>query len=288
MINKTKRSLQAHAEQSGSAFLGLALLAAALAAPLPASAYTITKAPCTVATCGYETAGLPETDVYIVTITEDGNTDPASFTVDWLVPAGTDPDSGEPNPSGETLPVDLKASSTWTITSLTQTTLDLDVVINNDTVLPSTPIDANSAILSFGFGVDPDSTATLTDTGTVFDGIGDGSGAQQTFPGSFKQIDVCVFSQGCSGGGINTGLQAGDSDQVSLQVTAGSVNYGDPNQVSLLFFPLKFQGTWGSFEPSGTPGGNGGTPPQIPIPAPLALIGLGLLWFHRKSYRAAT
>jgi hypothetical protein len=55
-------------------------------------------------------------------------------------------------------------------------------------------------------------TATLSSAGSVFDWVGSGSGPQQNFPGGFGGIDVCLFADGCSGGNVNNGLQAGASD----------------------------------------------------------------------------
>ena len=113
-----------------------------------------------------------------------------SFVLDWLVPAGTG-----------SLPVDLTATVTFSINSFTldaagNDTLSLGISIANTTDLSAYP-GANSAILSFGFGVSPDASASIASSGSIFDSIGTGSGPQQTFPGGFKHIDVCIFSAGC-------------------------------------------------------------------------------------------
>lgn len=253
----------------------LCLAAALLSAPWAANAYTITTTQiCDAATQACE--GSPESDVFKVTIVDDGIGTDTDFTVDWLVPAGTVGTSA--------LPVNLVASSTWTISSFGSGALDLNIVIANDTDLSLLP-GTNASILSFGFGVEPDSTASLLSSGTYFDTVTDGQGANQTFPGGFKQIDVCIFTAGCTGGDINTGLAAGASDSLAIQVSPTVGTYS--NTIELLFFPLKFQGTWGSFEPAGTPGSDPGSDPGpgIPVPAPLVLIGLGGLllgWRSRK------
>jgi len=199
----------------------------------------------------------------------------SSFTLYWDVPAGTVGDSA--------LPVDLTGSVTFTINAFNVDlganldTLSLGISISNTTDLSAYP-GTNSAIVSFGFGVSPDATATLTSAGSVFDNVGTGSGSNQTFPGGFKNIDVCIFADGCSGGNVNNGLQAGASDSLVVTLTGNFDNGGDTligGAATLFDFPLKFQGTWGSFETPGqtTPP----PPPSVPEPGSLALLGIALL-----------
>jgi hypothetical protein len=187
-----------------------------------------------------------------------------TFSLDWLIAAGTG-----------SLPVDLTATVTFTINSFSLNAsgndiLSLGITIANTTDLSAYP-GTNSAILAFGFGVTPDATASLVSSGTTFDSVGSGSGPQQTFPGGFKQIDVCIFSAGCSGGDVNSGLQAGNSDSLVLNLSGNFDQNGTgPGALSLLDFPLKFQGTWGSFE---TPGQT----TRVPEPTTLSLLGIALL-----------
>lgn len=200
--------------------------------------------------------GNPAGDTYQVDLV--GGDVGSFFDVTWFVPAGTG-----------SLTHDLSAEMTISVLAFSATTLDLGVSITNTT--DTDPFMAN--ILSFGFGVQPDVTASYITgfTGSYFDGIGDGSGGQQTFPGGFKQIDVCVFAaNNCSGGNVNNGLPGDNtSDSMQLRLTADtSFSSGGDLQATLLWFPLKFQTDQGSFEPAGM---------VVPVPAALWLFGSGLL-----------
>ena len=170
-----------------------------------------------------------------------------SWTVDWFVDASI---------SGTE---DLSATSDWLVSSYSSTEIILDVTITNTTTLTGSL--TNADITSFGFGVDPDATATLLSAGSTFNSVDTGSGPNQTYPGGFSGIDVCVFVQNCSGGTVNDGLHAGDSDSLQLLLTG---SFGDITE--FLFFPLKFQTNNGSYEPGG----------NVPEPSILALLGIGL------------
>ena len=222
-------------------------------------------------------AGDPESENFKVTITKDEDSNTDSFTIDWIVHEGTQADGYV------ALPVDLKASSTWTVLSFDTGKLEIKIDITNDTILPEGSNNAN--ILSFGFGVDPNSTATFVKEGDNFNSLGT-NGNNQNFPGGFKDIDVCAFtSNNCNGGNVNDGLAARASDSLTLAITpdSDSVTYG--NSIDLLFFPLKFQGTWGSFEPAGFPSQNGGGISELPEPATLGLLGIGLFGLGMATYR---
>lgn len=182
-----------------------------------------------------------------------------TWTVDWLVDSSTTPG----------LTSDLTATSTWTVDSFSATQIMLSIDITNTTTLTS--LLTNADITSFGFGIDPNATASLYSAGSVFDMVGTGNGPQQTYPGGFKEIDICIFSSGCSGGTVNDALHAGDSDYLQI-LLSGDFSGGTAD---LLFFPAKFQTNQGSYEPGGCVDGNGCT--SVPEPSVLALLGIGLV-----------
>lgn len=161
---------------------------------------------------------------------------------------------------------DLKATATFKVVSFSATELELDIWIDNE-VDPM----FQAAILSFGFGIDPDATAVLSSNGTVFDMTA--PGANENFPGGFKNIDICIFAaNNCAGGNINDGLQAGASDHLGLTIT--SAFGSEPDQMATLAaFPIKFQTQNGSFE---FPGGGGGMEVSEPGSFGIALLGLTL------------
>lgn len=205
----------------------------------------------------------------------------SSFVVNWLLKAG---DYGAPEGA---LAVDLEASAKYTVTGFTTNTLSLDIEISNDTDLSAYP-GTNSAILSFGFGIDPNVDSYSLASGSVFDMAEIAADPSQTYPGGFKQIDVCIFSEGCNGGDVNSGLQASSSDTLSIDLHWA--NGIDTPDATLLYFPLKFQGTWGSYELAGCVDGCTPPPPpppegNTPAPATLALMGIGLVGFAAARRR---
>jgi hypothetical protein len=210
-----------------------------------------------------ETGGNPESSLLGVTMTDADVGD--DFDIDWSVAnvGGTD---------------DLSATGNFTLVSFSETEFVLAVTISNTTVLSSTL--TNADILSIGFGVTPDATAAFVsgETGTVFDGIGEGSGTGQNYPGGFKGIDVCVFGQGCAGGAVAEGLHAGDSDTFQLTIT------GDFSDLTadLLYFGAKFQTNLGSFEPGGS-----GPSPGVPEPSAALVFGIGIAFASTRVRRTA-
>jgi len=221
-------------------FLALTLLCVALGGP--AHAFTFID-------LGTQ-AGEPAGDLQAVNVLAGDVGD--SFDVNWLV---SDPA--------------LSATATFTVTSFSDSSVVLDITLDHTTDLVAAGL-SNAAILSMGFGVDPDVVAALTSAGSVFDTVDEGSGGQQSFPGGFKHVDVCIFAAGCSGGSINDGLAAGDTDSFQISLTPVSSDFSDGG-VTLAFFPIKFQTSAGSFEPPG------GLTPPIPEPTSVLLYAAGVL-----------
>ena len=209
-----------------------------------------------------EPVGNPAVYDQISVVTVETGDEGAQFQSNWLLDAAT---------FGGT--VDLAATALWTIEAFTANALVLSVDISNDTIAPTNDPDFNAAILSFGFGTNPDTNASLIDAGSTFDVVGEGSGKKQNFPGGFKGIDVCIFAQGCSGGSINDGLNIGESDFLTISLTPDVGSFG--SSVDLSIFAVKFQGTQGSYEFVSAP--NHTTP--VPGPAAATLFCLGVVTF---------
>lgn len=267
--------------------LALSVISASALYAGSASAYLIST------TATGSSDGSPSQSTYQTSIAKptDSAADPGtdSFTIKWNVPAGLASTGGVSNPA-------LTAEATFKVTNFSATTLAFDIDIKNTTVLP--PGGFNTNVLSFGFNIDPNATnVAVSDVSGLGLAAATWEGAlAQNFP-SFQTIDVCVWAaNGCTGGNINQGLAAGASDKLTLTLT-GNFNApaGSPNKyVALLSdFPLKFQGSWGSFEVPGSgnggsctkPGGCGGN--GVPEPASFALVGLGMLALRMNRRRRA-
>ncbi len=223
------------------AIIGVSSLATVSAVPLPASAYEVYL--------NGRQGGDPSGYLYNVTL--DSND--ISRTLDpvkWDVPAGIT------NASGQTTPIALSATSQIIVKEFTSTYLKLGITLTNTTKLDPNNSNSKASILSFGFGIDPNvsSVQLSQDNNVIFNQATVQSGAQN-FPGGFKNIDICIFSaNNCSGGNVNQGLQAGQSDVFDLIVTGNFWNASKGQQfVTLSDFPLKFQTNNGSFEAAGVP-----------------------------------
>lgn len=179
-----------------------------------------------------------------------------SWTVDWSI--------------GISSTSTASATSSWLVSVFNNHEIVLDINLANTTSLTGQL--TNADITSFGFGMTPNAKGSLLISGTAFDGIGSGSGPQQTFPGGFKQIDVCIFTSGCSGGSVNDALHAGDSDYLRILLTGDFSN----GFVDLTDFPMKFQTNLGSFHAGGCINRD---PECMPAPEPSVsiLLALGLL-----------
>lgn len=185
---------------------------------------------------------------------------------------------------GTPLPGTISAEADFTLRSLTADTAVFDVAIRNTT---STALQAS--IMSIGLGISPDAQGSYLASGGFFDGIVAGSDPQQTFPGGFKGIDVCLYAaNGCSGGKIKDGLAAGGHDTLTLKLRGDfdANDDGTPENLVLSLFTIKFQTSVGSFEfpddpllPS--------VPTELPEPGGLALLGIGALALRAVRRRAA-
>jgi hypothetical protein len=167
-----------------------------------------------------------------------------SFTIDWLL--------------DRRFLSDLTATASFTIESFSQSSIALAVSITNTT---SSWLD-RVAIASIGLGVSPNATGSLLAAGSVFDSVGSGSGPHQNYPGGFKGIDVCIFAQNCSGGGVRGLLGEGATD--SFRVALGGDFSG--GSATLSSFAAKFQTAFGSYQLAGRP------TPGRPIPEPEAIV----------------
>lgn len=189
-----------------------------------------------------------------------------SFDIDWSTSAGAN------NPQ-------LTANSVWTILGFSSNSLTLKISLTNSTV--DTAI-FHSAITTFGAGVTPNATGSFAPggQGAIFKTVSGGKGPQQTFPGGFKGIDLCVSSAGCDGGSFQDGLHSGVTDIMTIILTAA---FGATPETTLAFFPIKFQTSAGSFEVAGQVS-------TVPLPTTLPLLAValaGLVMFRRKQLPGA-
>ncbi|HEY9651314.1 MAG TPA: cistern family PEP-CTERM protein [Coleofasciculaceae cyanobacterium] len=211
----------------------------------PANAYTVNL--------NGRIAGDPGGALYDVGVDSDNDIGRALDPITWLVPAGTQGDTG-------ILPYDISAQANITLKNLTSDLLELVITLTNTTVAGP---DRQASIVSFGFGVSPDATGVqISQEGNIVFDQAIIQNGQQQFPGGFKRIDVCIYgANNCSGGNVNQGLQIGQSDTFTLKISG---KFGtNPSAVTISDFPLKFQTNYGSFEPAG-------------IPEPLTVAGSGL------------
>ena len=190
------------------------------------------------------------------TLTSAGQT----FSVDWHYNSNTS--------SGGSLSAPLNAIGTFTVQSLSTTTLDLAATIDNTTVLNSGL--TQSYLMSLGIGSTPTGSASLSTNGSVFNAVSPGNGPNETFPGGFKGINACIFNSGggCAGQNINDGLSAGSSDSFVLALSG---NFGNSPSITLSDFAVKFQTNEGSYEF----GGNSIS--ETPEPGTLVLFGTAFL-----------
>lgn len=225
--------------------MGVALAASSFT---PAHAFSISQ------TGGM--AGNPSQPLWQIGITNSDVGD--TFKVDWSVP----------DPA-------LSAFANFNVVSLNGTSLVLDVFIKNTTNLATSGLQ-NAGLTSFGFGVlgGGNNNATISNDaagGTTWS-VGDGVGAPLNFPGGFSGIDICVFGQGCAGGSQPSALAAGTQDSFRLNIGLKSGNFNSNGEVTLAFFPAKFQTSLDSYQPAGQ--FNAGVN-RVDAPEPFTILGTG-------------
>ena len=165
----------------------------------------------------------------------------------------------------------LLASGSIEVSGISTTGLLLEVEISNDS--PPLGINGNPRITSFGLAVDPG-----IGSGTVSDATFLSTFDMGNFPG-FGNVEFCAGSgNNCAGGGSG-GIIAGATDIFTLNLLwLGGPLATAPDSITLSQFAFKFQGgpDGASFQIPGEPGG--AVPPaQVPMPAAIAIVGLGLV-----------
>ena len=191
-----------------------------------------------------------------------------SFSVDWNYASNTS--------SGGSLTSPLNAVGTFTVDSLSSSSLVLSATIDNTTALTSGLTQAS--LMSLGIGSSPTGTASITTAGSVFNEASPGSGPNETFPGGFTGINACIFNSGnvCSGGNINDGLAAGSSDSFVLALDG---TFGSSPSITLSDFAVKFQTNINSYEFGGE------SLSETPEPGTLLLFGTALFLSLGPAFR---
>ncbi|SFC10504.1 PEP-CTERM protein-sorting domain-containing protein [Polaromonas sp. OV174] len=166
----------------------------------------------------------------------------------------------------------LSATMQFTLSAISNNSATFALTVSNNSSGPG----ANQLM---SFGVD---TVSPTLTGASATGSWE-AGINKTLP-TFQTVDLCIWrSNGCPGGAVGDGLAEGLSDMFSLVLTTAG-NFLQPDGISFTSpYGVKFQnvGTAGSAaEFAGCIAGTAGCGPttrQLPEPASIALVGLGLL-----------
>jgi len=202
-------------------------------------------------------AATPSAQAAIVSQSSVGT----SFTVNWLLSDGANDDNGNTNSTGE----DISAEAIFTLDEFdaANNAVEFTIKVTNTT-------DANNddeiGLYKFAFGTDPDAEAVTfsDDPDGEFDDarLSDVPGQDSAFPDS-AQIDVTALS----GNGTPNNLQADEMDTFMIRISFASLS--SDSQVSVTPFNAFFQSDPDSFQVRGVQ--------EIPLPATVALLGVGIL-----------
>jgi hypothetical protein len=185
------------------------------------------------------------------TVISSGSSNPLGFTWSYSSAAGA-----------------LTGSGSLTLSGFNTSTLTMDVILNNTSLLSS------NRLTSFGFGINPNATGVTfsdaSDAGMV-------NASMSSIP-SLATIEVCAFGgPNCSGGG-NGGILGGGSDAFRILLSGA---WGSSVDIAPIGF--KYQTGSGSFEfttsssSGSTSGGLSSSGTSVPEPGVLALLSVGLL-----------
>ncbi len=159
----------------------------------------------------------------------------------------------------------LTATTVYTVTGVTGTSISLSAVLSNTS---SAPI-VGSSVSLFGFDTNPD-VSSASASGAFGSTVLGGS-----LPSGFGAIELCFTnnSNRCRGGG--GGIRIGQSGTTNLTLNFGAIGDGG---VTFSNFGVRYQSVVGAGSVVNAVGrGRTTTAPPVPEPAATAVFGLGAL-----------
>ena len=188
----------------------------------------------------------------------------SSFTVKWEEDVVGDDGEG----------ITLSGELNFRLDAFNDDSLDFWITAENTTVHD---FDGRTGLTAFGFNTVPDLTdAEIDPDGEYFKDVDIDN---VNIAGGYR-VDLCTYTgQNCQSAGDEgfSGLPDGESDAFGLSLfgdfSGGEATFSD--------FTVRYAGDFGSFTFPTNGNGNGFEPPvEIPTPAPLALLGLGLVGMY--------